>query len=154
MGVIKYHRKKVAKQKKGQILIPPQNNKNSTTPTRIASPPKLHPKFSTLRWRLTKSEKAWSWVPFIGCVQAAKKAICCNHESASLEASYLLKNQACSLTIFGGAMVLGPPAILTLFGVSIVNASVNGSKVISKMKLKKYKQKVLECARQQNGVKQ
>ena len=51
-------------------------------------------------------------------------------------------------------MVLGPPAILTLFGVSIVNASVNGSKVISKMKLKKYKQKVLECARQQNEVKQ
>ena len=143
MTAIKYHRAKYQnkskyKQSSKEIISP------NTTPTIInpsrTTPPSLYP---NLRWKLTKSEKAWSWVPFIGIVQAAKKACFCKHDSASLEASYLLKNQACSLTILGGAAVLGPPALVTVFGVSICNATISSSKRISKMKLKKYKQRFL-----------
>ena len=62
-----------------------------------------------------------------------------------MKASYLLKNQACSLTMFAGAVVLGPPAIITLCGVTIFNATVASSSEISKMKIKHYKKKLVGC---------
>ena len=151
MGVIKYHRARTRKRpkkkesKQGNLIPFIQDDsdpffKRRYQPSNL--PPTLYP---NLRWKITKSEKAWSWVPFVGGIQIAKKAFRCNHESSDLEASYLLKNQACSLTMFAGAAVLGPPALITLCGVTIFNATLASSREISRMKLKNYKQNFVDC---------
>ena len=166
MGVIKYHRAKLPRPTQKRIkqqgnLIPDESGRffirkyqSSTTippnhmvgrgsyaPISVTRKPSLYP---NSRWKLSKSEKAWSWVPILGSFQIVKKAFRCNHE-CDTKASYLLKNQACSLTMLAGAAVLGPPAVITLCGVTVFNAAVASSKKISKMKLKYYKKKLAGC---------